>query len=41
MRFRRACNAEEATYEFIDCTANRTDGRIRITPLELSFKSNI
>lgn len=36
-RFRRACEAEEASYHFVEGTARRTDGRIRIAPMELSF----
>lgn len=40
-RFQRACEAAEATYEFLDRPANRSDGRIRIAPMELSHKSKI
>lgn len=39
-RFSRACKATDAIYEFIDCTPDRTDGRVRITPMELAFESS-
>ena len=39
-RFRRACDAEEASYHFVAGTARRTDGRIRIAPMELSLDAD-
>jgi len=38
-RYHRACDAAEAVYEFVEGRPLRTDGRMRITPLELSFES--
>ena len=39
-RFSRACKATDAIYQFVDCTPDRTDGRVRITPMELAFESS-
>ena len=39
-RFARACAAPEAQYEFCDGFPNRTDGRVRIAPAELTYDSN-
>ncbi|MFN3243411.1 MAG: DUF4388 domain-containing protein [Planctomycetota bacterium] len=39
-RYQRACDAVEAVYEFVEGRARRTDGRMRITPLELSFETS-
>jgi hypothetical protein len=36
-RFARACKSLNATYQFDECAPRPTDGRIRITPLELSY----
>lgn len=38
-RFRRACDAQLACYEFIEGTIAAGDGRIRIAPMELTFES--
>jgi hypothetical protein len=38
-RFERACNATEASYQFLDGHVGETDGRIWLSPIELSFKS--
>jgi hypothetical protein len=36
-RFARACKHLNASYQFDECAPRPTDGRIRITPLELSY----
>lgn len=36
-RFARACKNTNASYQFDECAPRPTDGRIRITPLELSY----
>ncbi|HZN38862.1 MAG TPA: DUF4388 domain-containing protein [Planctomycetota bacterium] len=36
-RFARACKNLNASYQFDECAPRPTDGRIRITPLELSY----
>ena len=36
-RFARACKHLNASYQFDECAPRPTDGRIRISPLELSF----
>jgi hypothetical protein len=36
-RFARACKSLNASYQFDECAPRPTDGRIRITPLELSY----
>ena len=37
-RFARACEAKNASYEFRDGNPGRSDGRVRIAPMELTFQ---
>jgi hypothetical protein len=37
-RFARACNCQNASYQFDEGAPRPTDGRIRITPMELTFE---
>lgn len=39
-RYQRACDANEAIYEFVEGRPLRTDGRILISPMELSAESS-
>ena len=39
-RYQRACDAAEAVYEFVEGRPRHTDGRVRITPMELSFETS-
>lgn len=38
LRFRRASQAAEGRYEFRECEHRPTDGRIKIAPMELTFR---
>ncbi|MFK7740421.1 MAG: DUF4388 domain-containing protein [Planctomycetota bacterium] len=40
-RFQRACRSANASYEFFEGSASASDGRIRITPMELSHESRL
>jgi len=40
-RYRRACESGQATYEFVDQEIPATDGRIRLSPTELAFESQL
>ena len=40
-RFRRVCSAANASYEFVEGDAARTDGRIRIAPMELTHEPRL
>lgn len=38
VRYARACSARTATYEFVEGPVQASDGRLRIAPMELSFR---
>lgn len=38
-RYQRACDTVEAVYEFVEGRCRQTDGRVRISPMELSFET--
>ncbi|MFT4515877.1 MAG: hypothetical protein ACI91B_004598 [Planctomycetota bacterium] len=38
-RFGRACESAEATYEFVEGVVVKSDGRVRIAPMELAFQA--
>ncbi|MCK5941040.1 MAG: DUF4388 domain-containing protein, partial [Planctomycetes bacterium] len=39
-RFHRACSAPQGAYRFVEGPPLRTDGRVRISPMELAFESS-
>ncbi len=40
-RYRRACESGQAIYEFLEREVPSTDGRIRLSPMELAFESRL